>query len=217
MRLVNRGSRNILCRVAAMLLPLSIAGTLSAAGATPSSEALLKDAERARGAAKNGIVWEMVLETIENGTSNKIRYTVKSKGGDALIEVTEPAQKKGEMFLFKSNSLWFKKPGLKKPVAMSNRQKLSGNTSNGDIATVNSIADYNNKISGEAMIDGLDTWVVELKAKTKSVTYDGIRLWVTKSDHLAISPSAARSPKRPRPNTKTRSLPTASPCRLSAS
>ena len=162
------------------------AATLFAAGGAPTAEVLLKDAERARGAAKDGISWEMTMESVENGKTTFVRYGVKAKGSDALISTIEPEKKKGENFLFKKGSLLFIKPGLKKPVATSNRQKLMGNTSNGDIATVNYTDDYNSKVTGEEKVGDVDTWMLELKAKTKNVTYDGIKLWITKTDHLAV-------------------------------
>ena len=152
----------------------------------PPVEKLLKDAEQARGGSNDGLSWEMTIDSIENGTTAQIRYSVRARGTKALVEVLEPEKKKGELYLFKDNRILYMKPSLKKPVATSSRQKLTGNASNGDIAIVNYLGDYNGKIVGEEALQGTDTWVLDLKAKNKMVTYDAIKLWITKKDHLAI-------------------------------
>lgn len=168
-----------------------LAGSLSliapgAAAAEPTAEELLQESDRARGAAETGISWEINLETFEGTNNNKVRYLVKVKGVDALAEATEPARNKGEMYLFNDRTIWFFKPGLKKPVAISARQKLMGQAANGDIASTNYFRDYAGKIVGTEKVAGEDAWKMELKAKAKNVTYDGIRYWISKKTRLGI-------------------------------
>lgn len=158
----------------------------AAFAAQPAAEDLLKDSDRARGAIQGGISWEIDVETLEDGATTKVHYLVKVKGVDALAEATQPARNKGEMMLFNDRNLWFFKPGIKKPVAISARQKLMGQAANGDVASTNYYRDYEGKIVGEEKIDGQDTWKLELKAKAKNVTYDGIRYWISKKDHLGV-------------------------------
>jgi len=152
----------------------------------PTAADLLKDADRARGAAEGGISWEIDVETLEDGSTNKVHYIVKVKGVDALAEATAPARNKGEMMLFNDRNLWFFKPGIKKPVAISARQKLMGQAANGDIASTNYYRDYDGQVVGEETIDGVDSWKLELKAKAKNVTYDGIRYWISKAQRVGI-------------------------------
>ena len=152
----------------------------------PTAEQLLKDADRARGALEDGISWEIDVETFDEGNLNKVHYIVKVKGVDALAEALAPARNKGEMMLFNDRNLWFFKPGLKKPVAISARQKLMGQAANGDIASTNYYRDYEGKVVGEENVDGVPCFKLELKAKAKNVTYDGIRYWISKSNHLGL-------------------------------
>lgn len=152
----------------------------------PTAEQLLKDADRARGALEDGISWEIDVETFDEGNQNKVHYIVKVKGVDALAEALAPARNKGEMMLFNDRNLWFFKPGLKKPVAISARQKLMGQAANGDIASTNYYRDYEGKVVGQENIDGVPCFKLELKAKAKNVTYDGIRYWISKSNHLGL-------------------------------
>lgn len=165
---------------------LAAVSSFALAQGEPSAEDLLKESDRARGAAEEGISWEIDLETFEGSNTNKVRYLVKVKGVDALAEAVAPARNKGEMYLFNDRTIWFFKPGLKKPVAISARQKLMGQAANGDIASTNYYRDYSGKIIGSDKINGEDAWKLELKAKAKNVTYDGIRYWISKKDRLGV-------------------------------
>ena len=178
----------------AVLSPLAVGYASMASGAEVAPKAaqaapvdagqLLKDSDRARGAVGEGISWEIDVQTFEDGTTNQVHYQVKVKGVDALAEALQPARNKGETMLFNDRNLWFFKPGLKKPVAISARQKLMGQAANGDIASTNYNRDYDGKISGEETVNGEACYKLDLKAKAKNVTYDGIRYWITKKDHL---------------------------------
>ncbi|OGQ17592.1 MAG: hypothetical protein A2138_18470, partial [Deltaproteobacteria bacterium RBG_16_71_12] len=110
----------------------------------------------------------------------------RARGDDALAEVTAPARSKGTKLLFNDRTLWFVKPGLKKPVSISARQKLSGQAANGDIASTNYARDYAAVVAGEEVVEGAAAWRLELTARSPSVTYDRIRYWVSKSGRRAI-------------------------------
>lgn len=165
-----------------------IAGiTTHALAADPKPEEILKDADRARGsvAVQEGISWQVKVDS-EGDEPNTITYDLKVKGNDALAEAVAPTRNKGETMLFNDRSIWFFKPGLKKPLAFSPRQKLMGQAANGDIASTNYARDYDGTIAGSEKTDGQDTWKLELKAKAKNVTYDRIRYWVSKKDRLGV-------------------------------
>ena len=147
---------------------------------------LLKKADRARGAAVNGITWQAEVSSIEDGSSSSVTYIVKVRGNDALAEAIAPARSKGELILFNDRNLWYFKQGLRKPVAISPRQKLIGQASNGDIASTNYARDYEGHLVGEESVKGTRAWKLELKAKAKNVTYDRIRYWISKKDGVGI-------------------------------
>lgn len=158
-----------------------------AAEPTPTAEELLKDADRARGALDDGISWDIeVEETNADGGTNKVSYLVRALGNDALAEAVAPPRNKGEMMLFNDRNLWFFKPGLKKPVSISARQKLMGQAANGDVASTQYRRDYDGKIVGEEKVNGIDAWKLELKAKAKNVTYDQIRYWIGKAQRVGV-------------------------------
>lgn len=169
-----------------LLCALMLVGSTAYAQDKPKAEELLKAADRARGAAEGGITWDIEVETAGDDTASKVSYVVKVKGVDALAEAVQPARNKGEMMLFNDRNLWFFKPGIKKPVAISARQKLMGQAANGDIASTNYARDYDGSVVGEEKVDGVDAWKLELKAKAKNVTYDGIKYWVGKEKKLGL-------------------------------
>ena len=105
----------------------------------PAAVDLLSDSDRARGSAAvaDGISWEVAVESNDGSAQNVVTYALKVKGSDALAEAIAPARNKGETMLFNDRNIWFFKPGLKKPVAISPRQKLMGQAANGDIASTN--------------------------------------------------------------------------------
>ena len=155
-------------------------------GAEPTAQALLKDSDRARGTSKGGLKWKVTLESWDEGNHNSIDYAIQIKGNNAIAEAVAPPRSKGDIVLFNDRNMWFYHIGNKKPVSVSARQKLAGEAANGDIASTNYYRDYDAAIVGREKVNGTDTYKLELKAKAKNVTYDGIRYWVTKADRLAV-------------------------------
>lgn len=147
---------------------------------------ILRDSDRLRGGLKDGITWTIDVESTEDGVATKQSFLVKSRGDDALAETLAPPRSKGEKMLFNDRTLWFLKPGLKKPVSISARQKLSGQAANGDIASTNYARDYDATLAGEEPVDGTPCWRLELKAKASNVTYERIRYWVAKDQRRAL-------------------------------
>jgi outer membrane lipoprotein-sorting protein len=153
---------------------------------TPPAEQLLRDADRARGGLASGITWTATVETTGDGSGTPRTFLVKARGDDALVEALAPARHKGEIMLFNDRTIWFVKPGLRRPVSISARQRLHGDAANGDIASTNYARDYEGTIMGEDSVDGQPAWKLELKARARNVTYDRIRYWVSKKGHLGV-------------------------------
>jgi len=146
---------------------------------------LLEASDQGRGGIKDGIEWTGKVQTFENGNESNREFLIKAKDHDAYVEATAPAKNKGEIFLFNDRQMWFFKPSLKKPVSISPRQKLSGQASNGDIASTHYARDYSATLEKTEDLDGLKHHVLFLKAKAKNLTYDQIRYWVSDKTKLA--------------------------------
>lgn len=158
----------------------------TAGAQAPPADRLLKDADRARGGLATGITWQATVETTEAGASSSRTFLVKARGDDALVEALAPPRHKGELMLFNDRTIWFVKPGLRRPVSISARQRLHGDAANGDIASTNYARDYEGMVVGEDTVGGKPVWTLELKARARNVTYDRIRYWVSKKGHLGV-------------------------------
>jgi hypothetical protein len=62
---------------------------------------------------------------------------LKAADNASLAEYLEPLRSKGSRILQVGRNMWFTKPGLRKPVAISPRQRLTGQAAIGDIAATN--------------------------------------------------------------------------------
>lgn len=153
--------------------------------ADPSPQELLQASDRARGGLKGGLVWDLEIESVEDGDQVKRSFEIKARGDDALAVTTSPPRSKGEVLLFNDRSMWFYKPGLRKPVAISGRQKLAGQAANGDIASTHYSRDYEGRITSQEKEGNDVIFVLELKGKNHNVTYDRIRYWIAAKDKLA--------------------------------
>lgn len=153
---------------------------------TKLAQELLQASDIARGGVEDGVVWEAEVQNQEEGELTNRRFRIRAKGDNALVEALSPARNKGEVFLFQDRDMWFYKPGLKKPVAISARQKLTGQAANGDIASTHYARDYDAQIEKELVVNGQKQYVLLLKAKSKNLTYDQIRYWVSEPDRLAF-------------------------------
>ncbi len=156
------------------------------ASESPNVDELMKASDRFRGGLTVGVTWNITIETLEDGEASVSKYEVRAKGMNALAECVNPPRCKGEVVLFNNRNLWFLKPGVKKPVAVSARQRLSGQAANGDIASTNYARDYVANFDKEVMLGRTPAYVLNLKARDKNVTYDKIRYWISKDKKLAL-------------------------------
>lgn len=161
-------------------------GAPASAEEAPSAAALLQASDRARGGLQKGITWTIKIESTDNGDKSERQYIVKGRGNDAYVEATAPARVKGEVYLFNDRTIWYYKPGLRSPVSLSARQRLTGQAANGDVASTNYARDYEATVVGKEMVGNEDTYKLELKAKAANATYDRIRYWVSASRKLAV-------------------------------
>jgi outer membrane lipoprotein-sorting protein len=147
---------------------------------------ILEYSDRTRGGIKEGLEWNVKLNSVEDGETTEREFFVKNKIDDAYVESKAPQKFKGEVFLFNGRTIWFFKTGLRKPVAISARQKLSGVASNGDIASTNYVRDYTGTFVKLENLNNEECLLLHLKSKADDTTYDQINYWVSKKTGLAL-------------------------------
>ncbi len=117
------------------------------------------------------------LINIEPDGSKKefIMYSVK-KGKDKIASVfLSPASEKGRGTLRVGENMWLYIPNVGKPIRITSLQSITGGVfNNSDIMRVDYSAEYN----CEKAEPSDNEYILYLKAKTKSVAYDRVKMWV---------------------------------------
>ena len=150
----------------------------------PPKEILLR-ADMARGNLE-GVKWLVLIASVENETTQERSLNVLSRGYDFLGIMVEPPKVKNQKIIMVDHNMWFTKPGLKKPVPVSSRQKLIGGAAYGDIASTNYADDYAPKPMPDESINGELCYVFDLKAVNKKSTYDQIKYWISKERLVGV-------------------------------
>ncbi|MBV8047795.1 MAG: outer membrane lipoprotein-sorting protein [Paludibacterium sp.] len=163
-----------------LLAGLLLAGAGSVLAA-PDAQTLLRRSDLARGGDLPGLAWEVRLVNTGSGSDGEppMRVAVSATRVASLAEVIEPQSNRGSKMLQVDRNMWLMKPGLKKPVAISPRLRLTGEAAIGDIAATNYAKDYRATLLREEAVDGEPCYVLDLKSANKQSTYDKIVYWVS--------------------------------------
>lgn len=147
---------------------------------------LLRAADEARGNVE-GIAWNVTIETVDQQrVTDTLVYDIKARGFNIAGISQAPAKYKGNKLLMLNTSMWFYKQGLSKPVPVSQRQKLMGDASYGDIASTNYADNYDASELPDELVGGEECRVFDLKARSDKQTYDSIRYWVSKKRQVGV-------------------------------
>ncbi len=127
-------------------------------------------------------------------TSTLVSYSRTQQDGgqfSSLIRFVLPARDTGKLMLKNGNDMWFYDPTNKASVRLSPQQRLLGQASNGDVATVNLARDYKATIAAtEDVQDGEGKTrkanKLALVAANPSVTYASIEMWVDAANNRPI-------------------------------
>ena len=127
-------------------------------------------------------------------TSTLTSYSrTEQQGGQfaSLMRFSMPARDAGKLILKNGNDMWFYDPTSKASVRLSPQQRLLGQASNGDVATVNLAKDYKATLMAtEDVQDGerktRKAHKLGLTARSAEVTYATIELWVDADNNRPI-------------------------------
>ena len=119
-------------------------------------------------------------------TSTLVSYSrTQAQGGQfaSLVRFALPARDAGKLMLKNGNDMWLYDPTTQASVRLSPQQRLLGQASNGDVATVNLAKDYRATLVGEEDIrDGerraRKAYKLALTAVTPAVTYASVEIWI---------------------------------------
>ncbi len=117
-------------------------------------------------------------------SGRKMEYTLFSvkKGLDKVAALfLAPASEKGRSTLRLGDNMWLYIPNVGKPVRITSLQSVIGGVfNNADILNLDYAAEYD----VEKVEESGNEHLLHLKAKTKTVAYDRIKLWADKNKKL---------------------------------
>ena len=126
------------------------------------------------------------LINIEPDGSRKefVFYTVK-KGQDKMVALfLSPASEKGRATLRLGDNMWLYIPNVGKPIRITSLQSVVGGIfNNSDILRL----DYSLEYEAEKVTDQGDSYILNLKAKSPSVAYAGLKMEIDKTTLLPTS------------------------------
>jgi hypothetical protein len=177
----------------AMLLSFAACGP---AGASPEADAILVASDAIRNPGRSFSV-TVTLTDFQRGkqvdSSTLQSYSRLQSGGQysSLVRFLLPARDTGKLMLKNGNDMWFFDPTNKASVRLSPQQRLLGQASNGDVATVNLAKDYKPTLLGEEEVQNGERQVrksykLALVALAPDVTYASIEMWVDKENSRPI-------------------------------
>ncbi len=108
-----------------------------------------------------------------------VLYSIK-KGRDKMVALfLDPPSEKGRSSLRDGDNMWLYIPNVGKPLRITSLQSVVGGVfNNSDILRL----DYNQEYNVTGMKNEKDKYILELKAKTNSVAYDRLKMWVDKKN-----------------------------------
>ena len=171
----------------AILIAIILIGFLGINGycAELSPKEILHRSDESRGNLE-GVKWRLDIHSLESDRRQERTLDVKAKGYDFLATLISPPKVKGQKLLMTSHNMWFAKPGLRKPVPISPRQKLVGGAAYGDIAATNYAEDYEAKPFEDEVVKDELCYVFDLAAVNKKATYDRIKYWISKERLVGV-------------------------------
>jgi hypothetical protein len=148
---------------------------------------IITAADRYRRPAES-FVWKITITSQEARKSPSVDgFEVFVKGsGRSFVRFVAPPRNVGRSLLALGRDLWIYLPDAGKPVRIPFSQRLVGQVANGDIARADYAGDYAASIIGEDTIGGERCHVLDLKAKTKEVTYAAVKYWVSKDERRPV-------------------------------
>jgi len=131
---------------------------------------------------KSFSMYRKLINVEPDGTKKEfIMYSVK-KGRDKIASVfLSPASEKGRSTLRVGENMWLYIPNVGKPIRITNLQSITGGIfNNADIMRL----DYNEEYYCENVIKEEGLYLLHLKAKTRAVAYDRVKMWADENKLL---------------------------------
>ncbi|MBI5605374.1 MAG: outer membrane lipoprotein-sorting protein [Deltaproteobacteria bacterium] len=126
--------------------------------------------------------YRKIINIEPDGKKKEYVYFTAKKGADKMVGLfLSPASEKGRSTLRLGENMWLYVPNVGKPIRITSLQSVIGGVfNNADILALDYSVDY----TVEKMETLPNETLLFLKAKTKTVAYDRLKMWVDKNKNL---------------------------------
>jgi outer membrane lipoprotein-sorting protein len=126
--------------------------------------------------------YRKIINIEPNGRKKEYIYFTAKKGKDKIAGLfLAPASDKGRSTIRLGDNMWLYVPNVGKPIRITSLQSVIGGVfNNADILAL----DYSVEYNAEKVEDLGNEYLLYCKAKTKTVAYDRLKIWVDKSKIL---------------------------------
>jgi outer membrane lipoprotein-sorting protein len=126
--------------------------------------------------------YRKIINIEPNGRKKEYIYFTAKKGKDKIAGLfLAPASDKGRSTIRLGDNMWLFVPNVGKPIRITSLQSVIGGVfNNADILAL----DYSMEYDAEKVEDLGNEYLLYCKAKTKTVAYDRLKIWVDKSKIL---------------------------------
>ena len=123
--------------------------------------------------------YRKIVNIEPDGKRKEYTYFTVKKGKDKIAGLfLTPASEKGRSTLRLGDNMWLYIPNVGKPVRITSLQSVVGGVfNNADILNLDYAVEYN----VEQVEESGDEYILHVKAKTKAVAYDRLKMWVEKN------------------------------------
>jgi hypothetical protein len=149
-------------------------------------KALLKDADSYR-LPEESVRVDTEAKVYKSGQLDKTRlYAVYVKPGRRSLVVFRSPSERGQKLLMLGDNFWLVLPTSQRPLRITPLQKLLGDASTGDVASLTWAEDYDGKVEGESVVEGVACLKLDIVGQRKGVSYPRIVLYIAKSGHYPV-------------------------------
>ncbi|MBS1196320.1 MAG: hypothetical protein H6R18_105 [Proteobacteria bacterium] len=147
---------------------------------------LLKQADEFRLNLESARV-DTEVRVFKGETLDKTRlYSVFIKPERRSLVVFRSAVERGQKMLMLGDDFWLVMPSSARPLRITPMQKLLGDASTGDVATLTWSGDYDGKIVGEEKVGDIVCYKLDIVGQRKGVSYPRIVLYVAKNGSFPV-------------------------------
>jgi hypothetical protein len=170
------------------MLVVLIGGSIAALGQAPAGAAidgtaLLRQVDR-RLNPPSYDAYKRLINVEPNGRTREYLLYQVAEGREKVAALfLSPASDKGRSTLRVGDNMWMYVPNAGRPIRITSLQSVIGGVfNNADILSL----DYSAEYDVAKVDDSGEDYLLELKAKTTSVAYDRLKMWVSRKDPLPL-------------------------------